>query len=385
MNIAGMIKREDFFNILQNTLTYYYRDIKNKDVAVSYSPFDGCEALCIYPFLGFISRRIVPRGARTYLYSEYNIRNSKLKYLIGKLLVFAATHSFGLGAKYKIYITRDLLGKNEFILPQNRSIRIFDYDSMTVDCVVKHGFSNKYFANQINFRRDYSYDFVIKTLESGERYFKERIMLGNPLARVANNENYDRAQKQAVKYIDTLTTDTLHYVSVDEYAIPLIGRLREKMLEAQENKQFSAFEIFHSIINYLEEYFSDKHFQIPVSMSHGDLQSGNIWLEKNGEVKIYDWETAAERSVWYDRATLLYSTRRAGGLEAFCDETDMTQVVKDNGTDAGEKDIKNIVILEDLAFYLDDVSELPLDFGTSIFDAYCNRLAKILEKEISCG
>ena len=36
-------------------------------------------------------------------------------------------------------------------------------------------------------------------------------------------------------------------------------------------------------------------------------------VDKNEKVWIYDWETAGERSVWYDAAVLQYSLRRHSG------------------------------------------------------------------------
>ena len=236
MDIASMLEREDFYSILKQTLCTYYERVHGCKIRVEYEPFEGSETLYIFAKLSFISRKKVPAGAREYLYNEYNVRGNFLKYLAGKALVFLGTHSGGLGAVRKLYITRGVLPENAFISPQNRSIRIFDYDKMTVDCIIKDGFTDRYFNNQLAFRKKFSYDFMLPLLDSGEGWFREKILRGNPLARVTDNALYTEAQQTALSHIGRLAADTQTTAPAGEYLSRLSADIRRKLALAAEKR-----------------------------------------------------------------------------------------------------------------------------------------------------
>ena len=120
---------------------------------------------------------------------------------------------------------------------------------------------------------------------------------------------------------------------------------------------------------------------IPTCQSHGDFQGGNIWVDDAGKTWIYDWETVGRRSVWYDSAVLCYSLRRSygwGGLTALpepekllnCDCQKQYRLPEYHA-------IKGIVLLEDILFYLEDMLELPENWGGSIYDAFIGRIEKL--------
>ena len=120
-------------------------------------------------------------------------------------------------------------------------------------------------------------------------------------------------------------------------------------------------------------------------MSHGDFQGGNIWVDQTGKTWLYDWETAGRRSVWYDSAVLLFSLRRAYGWKTLLDEKLPTQIcscdpVKDRTAEDYET-IKHIVLLEDIVFYLEDMLELPQDWGAKIYDDFAQRMWEQLKEK----
>ena len=105
--------------------------------------------------------------------------------------------------------------------------------------------------------------------------------------------------------------------------------------------------------------------EIEIRFSHGDLQSGNIWIEnKTNKIFIIDWESWGMRSKWYDIATL-YQNLRPGGLEAYFS----VEVLIEE---------RAVVILEDLIFYLEELMSLPMNFGQDQFLNYI----EILEREL---
>ena len=123
--------------------------------------------------------------------------------------------------------------------------------------------------------------------------------------------------------------------------------------------------------------------QVPLCMSHGDFQGGNIWVDQAGKVWIYDWETADRRSVWYDSAVLQFSLRRAYGWKTLWSEKRPEAVCAcDAETMRTEEEfdaIKAIVFLEDVIFYLEDMLELPEDWGAQIYDEFAKRMWSLFE------
>lgn len=384
MKIDAMIKREDFFRILSDTITEYFSSVKGQHIRFEYKKVKGLQALVINQKFSFICCVPVPAGLKKSLFEEYNIRGSRLKYILGKILVALVSICPHMGMAGKAYITPGLPGKNVYISPQNRSIRFFDYDSMTVDCIIKKGFSDKYFNNQIEFRKNYHYDFLLPMTVHGNNWFREPILSGHPLARVTNEKMYQKGISDALEGIVQLAADTLTFVSLKEYAASLIDSIRRKCQAAEQSKHIRSGDRVMEITDYVENRLSALQMDIPVVMGHGDFQSGNIWVDENGKTWIYDWETAGRRSIWYDCATLNYSLRRAYGWnDFFADNTCEKMLTADPRKDYTPEEraaMRYLVLLEDFLFYLDDMLELPEDWGGNIFDGFMDRIISLYDE-----
>ena len=62
MRLAEMVIREDFYQILSDTVTEYYRAVHGKKATLSYEKTEDSEKLIINGKLGFISRGAAPAG-----------------------------------------------------------------------------------------------------------------------------------------------------------------------------------------------------------------------------------------------------------------------------------------------------------------------------------
>ena len=119
---------------------------------------------------------------------------------------------------------------------------------------------------------------------------------------------------------------------------------------------------------------------VPLVISHGDLQTGNILVEDiTGKVCIYDWETAGERSVWYDMGRfLLYSQRK--GRYAYMVNHRTSQEVKEallQFDDDKQREIEVVIavlVLEELVAFTDEICELPGTMGSEIMDRLTEEL-----------
>lgn len=379
MDLTSMLEREDFFSSFFSTVERYFSKVLKIDIDFSHSEDKKACNMVIKPRLSAVSSVRISKKAREFYYSEWNVRNSIIKNIIAKTYVFLMTRTGKKFSQYKFTITpepdniRDLV-----IAPNNRSIRIFDYESGNVGCIIKDGFTKKYFTNQLEFRKKYKYDFMIPLLDYGDDWFREPIMQGHPLARTTNRLAYRKGIQDVLVATAQLVEDTLKYIEPTGYVAKILNKARTLVSDAKEKKDIKCYDESVRIIDKIEKTLSLIKFQIPTCISHGDLQEGNIWVENTGVTKVYDWETVGRRSVWYDTSVLLYSLRRHEGWRKLLHNNKPHLIAqndeKKDYLDIEYKQIKNIVLLEDIIFYLEDMLELPKKWGAELYDTFILRI-----------
>lgn len=378
MGIKEMLVREDFFKILRDTIIEYAHTVLQLDIQCDYHPFAGGEPWCVNATLGFVSRTPAPKGVRLYMRSEYNVRGNIAKNIIGKIGVYLITAFPFIGAVKTIYVSKGVFPKPVFIVPQNRSIRFYNYETGIVDCIAKSGFTHKYFDNQAYFRDTYKYDFLNPMLSHGDGWFREPVLTGHPLVRTTDTKLFVKGNKESILYLKTIAKDTLEWQPGRTYINGLKETVKSKLLLAEKNKEIRNASAVNHLIDLAVSYTKNINRDIPTCMSHGDFQAGNIWVEPSGNTIIYDWETAGRRSVWYDSATLSYSLRRVYGWASLLDDTTgkglflcSPEGVKNDFT---KREITGIILLEDILFYLEDMLELPEFWGRDIFERFMDNL-----------
>lgn len=374
MGIKEMLLREDFYKILRETIVNYAQSVHQTEIRCEYEPFEDSEPWLINTILGFVSRTPTHDGVRTYMKSEYNIRGSFIKNIIGKAAVDIIATFPNIGSNKKVYISKGAFAPSMFIVPQNRSIRFYDYEDGTVDCMVKAGFTRKYFDNQTQFRKKYQYDFLNPMTLSGDGWFQEKILIGHPLIRTTNEALFKKSTENALRYLRTIAKDTIEWISAKDYVSEISQAALRKIQIAEKRKNIKMAETARFLIKMACDFTRTLDKEIPTYMSHGDFQAGNIWTVPNGKTLIYDWETAGTRSIWYDSATLCYSLRRTFGWSILLKdkEMDKLKLCIPQGVDIqiSKLEIVGILLLEDMLFYLDDMLELPQDWGSDIFDRF---------------
>ena len=250
-----------------------------------------------------------------------------------------------------------------------------------MDCIIKSGFTNKYFNNQIDFRTNYSYDFLNPMLANGDGWFREKVLMGHPLVRTTDKELFEKGMGKALDYLKVLAKDTLEWVAVEPYVESMKEDAIRKTVLAKETKRIREVDAVLRLLDIAVQLARTITTDIPTCTSHGDLQSGNIWVEPSGKTLVYDWETAGRRSVWYDSATLCYSLRRAYGWKLMIGDISVDNLVKcvPDGIEArmSRRGIIGVLLLEDLLFYLEDMLELPNEWGRESFDGFIARLKSL--------
>ena len=376
-----MLLREDFYIINENTLKRYFKIVHGKDVDIKTKGYNLWNRVVMYPHIGSIMMRIPNRKVLEFWLNEYNVRNNCIKYILAKLYIIGCFFSFGLLSGKGLYISdKSVINSSIAICPTNRKIRIYNFRTGYVDAIIKDTFTQKYFDNEVSFRLNNKYDFVPPILKYGDDWYREAILPGQPLARVKNERLYQKCVIDAVKYIGIIAKRTLKYVNASDYSGNLYTEILRKMDIAKTIKHINCYDL---VLEIAEAALSKAVlFDAPLATveSHGDFQSGNVWVDvKKKKTYIIDWETHGRRSIWYDCTTILLSTRRAKKLKEMMDNCE-TKTVKsavlmnDNRKDYNMQAVMGIITLEDIMFYLDDMLELPKDFGGDIFNRIAGEL-----------
>ena len=368
MNARTMFSRENFTEVLLDTIKVYYQQVHGVDVELSLEKKKGFRKLYLYSTPLFVSGFPICKGAKTFLYSEYNIRGSILKYIIGKMGVFLIVHSYGLGAFQRIYIgAKEQIDTSIFISPCNRTVRFYDFKHDIVTCVLKNGYQPLFLNNQLDFRLESQYGFVPKVLERGENWYTEKIMWGHALARVRDVRLHKHALETVDEYISQLAGDTFSVIEGQEYFNNICQEL-EMLCDALLDNQGQLLDKTAYALEILKMLVKEAKLMVPTCISHGDLQEGNVWVTNDSRVLIYDWETCSRRSVWYDPVTLHYSIR--SGIRRsdlfHCLKTDDRWLVNDtckyysNDQLVG---IVNVLFLEDVLFQMQEAFQLSPQYG----------------------
>lgn len=383
MDLESMLKREDFFSFFFSSVERYYQEALDESITFSFATSKRKCNMVIKPKLSAASSVRISNKAREFYYSEWNIRGSIVKNWLAKIYVFFATRTGYAFSQYRFTITPEPANcKDIVIAPNNRSIRIFDYSRDIVGCIIKSGFTDKFFKSQLEFRKKYKYDFILPLLKTGNDWFQEPIMYGHPLARITDEVLYRKAMQDAVSDMAVLAHDTILYADCDKYILGIEQKLMQMLDKAKKKKEIRYAEETRKIICFATGLAKQYRDCIPTVISHGDLQGGNIWVDLNHKTWIYDWETAERRSIWYDSSVLQYSLRRNDGWKQLmgekfpsrmrgCEESQIEFSVEEYDA------IKGVVLLEDISFYLEDMLELPEDWGADLYDAFIKRILDI--------
>ena len=122
MDLASMLEREDFFPLFFATIKKYYKDVVGQDVVIDFADKKNCN-LVIKPFLSAATSPCLSTEARSFFYSEWNIRNSLVKYLAAKAGVAILTRSGRAFSQFRFrMMPEDVVTKDLVIAPNNRSL-----------------------------------------------------------------------------------------------------------------------------------------------------------------------------------------------------------------------------------------------------------------------
>lgn len=376
MTIQEMFEREDIYSILEKTLKEYYKDVRHKAIEVHVSKKHFLKPLLIYPRLGIVVPRFPSWGVIRRTYVSFDVQNNLPKKLFAWAYVTLCFLTFGLLADASIELSDpNAVKRSTAIIPSNRKIRIYEYGEEYVDSILKVGFNDMYFKHEIEVREGTPFDFVLGLIDHGHRWYREKLLKGRCLVRCSGVE-YDKYVNQTIEDLKLFYSSHMYTVNSSAYAGSLSEDYNRIIKEIEKTKGIKCGNKLRTVLQKMVSVCYEKSAIIPITLTHGDLQTGNIYIdEENSKLYIIDWETVKNKSIWYDAATMICSTRRKGKFSEMINrrkesavQTDLLVFDELKNRDADL--VAAILVLEEMGFFLDEIVDLPGDMGSEIIERF---------------
>jgi len=376
MTIEEMFQRENIYQIIEDTLSKYYRQIRNEETEVKVRRVHLFQRLLVYPRIGVILPLFPCRGIIREVYALFDVKNNSLKKLIAWVYITMCLITFGLFADASLWFSnKSLYNRNIMIMPSNRKIKIFYYRHEYVDSILKVGLRDNYFRNEIKFRSNPQFSFILNFIAYGDCWYREQLLHGKGLVRTSGN-TYSFYLQEVLDDLKLLQLESRHMVSASEYASKVADQCAELLKEVLLRKNITCGAKINRVIGLTKAICNNSTDRIILALSHGDLQTGNIYLDNESRnLYILDWETAKDRSIWYDSATLLCSIRRKGKFADMINGRNSERIRSlvlyfDCDKNRDMDIVASILLLEELDFFLEEIADFPEDMGYEIIKRY---------------
>ena len=383
MTIQEMLEREDIYSIIETTLVKYYREVHHTSAKVKIqSKFNN--KYVVYPRLGVIISRTPSLSVIKDTYCDFDVQNNPVRKLIAWGYITACLCTFGLLASKSLFVSdKKLLHNGVRIMPCNRKIRLFDYRQGVVDAMLKDGFNDLYFKTELSFRKNPIHPFIPKIVKSGNRWYRELILDGKGLVRIPEPK-YSEKLQQTLSDLMMLQASTRKEADALAYCQDMQKYIIESLPVLKVTKHIQTTDYIKDVTNKCYRYVEQHNQTIPMALSHGDLQTGNIFVESAGNVILIDWETATLRSVWYDMGRLILYSQRKGKYAAMVNGRNSVTVkdallVSDGDKERDMNLVCTILIIEEIKAFVDEIIDLPGSIGTEIMDRLIDEFYQIPE------
>lgn len=378
MPYSDFMNREDVYSILQKTLEGYFGGKVTLHEKKSSPPkrnlfycFPRINAIIPVNYKSSIKEYLERDNNITYSFARRIIMDSYLR----QLFRHPDKHSH----KYVEIESAPKDYESLLIYPGNKKIKIMDFNKMTIDCVRKHGFSDAWFSKELEIRENPKWDFVLPVeVVSGDIY-REKLIVGYPFVRldIQIQSNLLPVVEGYIAQIQEKTTTD----EIGQYSSKLLQRIMSLVKSINHMSLVDKNSIIIFATKLADLNSSDFH-EIKLTLSHGDLQKGNLFLEnENRKLWILDWETWGIRSEYYDKMLFYYNLRNSSKIVK-----NLRALLSDKGRNISLrikkiehlKSIIRVFLLEDIVWQLEENMVLPRG-------AFSNGLRRYVSKDVQKG
>lgn len=396
MTISDLQRRENFYDINNKTLEKYFSEINrllhrvkicgsNDIFTINKSYF------LVYPKINAIVTKYSSEEVRKYIFKEFSNNPNLLKrftiYFYTRLLL----KSRGLFSDKCISIEPKIKDENSLLIfPGNKKIKIFNFKGNYVDNIVKESFIDYCFNKELDFRlNNTKYDFVLGVERYSNRWYREKIIYGVSLPRISDKNKHKFFKETVNKLLDLLQEDTKKEIEIGEYVNTLVSKIKKESCKLENKSEKFNFERnLEKFVMFLMNMIANKKDVVLLSLSHGDMQEGNVIIRKTDEkIFIVDWETWGERTIWYDKLMFNCNLRNiykfVSNLKKYlsnyknviCEDKNDISIVDLNQ----RKVIAIIFILEDLLWQIEESNNFPYGIVSNSAEKY---FSESFQKEI---
>lgn len=387
MTISDLQRRENFYDINNKTLEKYFSEINKLTHHVRICGYKSTHSVnksyfYIYPRINAIVTKDNSGEVRKYIFKEFRNNPDLLKrfaiYFYTRLLL----KSKGIFSDKCISIDPKIKDENSLLIfPGNKKIKIFNFKENYIDNIIKESFVDRCFLKELDFRlNNTKYDFVLGIEKCSNRWYREKIIDGVSLPRISNKNKHKLFKENVNKLLDLLQEDMEKEIEMGEYVNTLISKIKKESRKLEDKfEKFNFEKNLEKFLTCLTSKIVNKKDIILLSLSHGDMQEGNVIIRKTDEkIFIVDWETWSERAIWYDKLMFNYNLRNIykfiNNLKEYifnykdiiCEGRDDIFTTNLNR----RKTIAIIFILEDLLWQIEESNNFPYDIVSYSMEKY---------------
>lgn len=365
MRISQMKEREDFDEILVETLAIGWSEQFGHPVELSLSPSSSsrdAQEWRLQPLLSMYCAANPTIEAREFLRDSFRFTPFFWRILPQWILGTAATTRVGLniGSQQGFWVVPEVENADSMVLlPGNQRIRVFDFSRGRVRTFLKVGFEKATMQTEIGIRAQDGPFTPILDYGADYTWFEEPILAGYDLTRCPPWFRKKPVIHKAFSELERWAEKSSVTLDSAEYLKSLTARVRVACDAVNERFSFAQCDFLLEVVEALVVYAGVAR-EVIIRGSHGDFQPGNIRVDPAGKkVWLLDWEHSAPRSQYYDRIVFGLRTRASHGLAAraisFVKSTNTSWLFDAFPNSASWRTSQlAVVLIEDLLWYLSE-------------------------------
>lgn len=342
MRISLLIKREDFFDILNKSLLKYLFELQEET--------RGTEKYVINKYLNFI---VTPNNKSKHfkvLTNEYASTQVFWKKWLQKSYVYLAVNPMFRSFLSQKKVVLPSFFSNYLILGGNHRLRLFSNELKGSLVILKRGEREQYIVNDNLVREEHKLSYAPKILNKGKSWFIETVFYGIPLNRLKTLASIKRFRNKIyTTHFNELISSSLFEISLKEYKKAVLNNT-EFVINQSKNKNIEV-NSEQLIVDTLVRLFNIIILETPIKIawSHGDFQEANMLIGQN-EFRVIDWEAADKRFYLYDQFVLFGRVREGNSFKKAFEELHSNfQNLYSN-----EPFIKPLLLIEELRFSINE-------------------------------
>jgi hypothetical protein len=315
-----LAEQEDFESVLIATLAEGWTEQYGQEFRVTAAVARGpVQQWFLEPTMTTLYTKDVTRAVRRFMMDRFRFTpvtaRAPFQWLVGTAL----------GSRARLYINKRVVfgvdppiprAANVLIVPGSRRVRIFDFSAGLSRSLLKRGYPVEAVSNEVTVREGRGGPFPpLFRRAADQTWFEEPIIDGYPLPRCPP---WWPRQRYATEILDTLrewSSVEAEKVPAPSYAEELARRISAGQAELLD--RFRDVPLPDPAFLELLMEAAGSTGELELVQSHGDLQPGNIHVQRTPRrVFLIDWEYATRRSRAYDFLTYGLRARYPSGLGA---------------------------------------------------------------------